>query len=364
MKIHSGNFVVEQIIQTLSPTMESLSINSAMLSTVSLSLAFILLGMAKTSNAQTFAEAEKDCKMLNDVYDRFYQDTYWVFSQSASGGLPEAIEVYLKVNNKVKTINEVSLKQAEKVMADFNKKYGKNGDNDQAFSEVLVEIRNNDKTLNKSGSPQSVPSTSYDQLKASIEEYKTKIAQTGDNLALSASYVLDMLEYRDNPQEVADMIMNMGTALNLAKQFNPQCKQANELLPKLDAIKKTKIKEIEESRKSARMPKNHTEFKGDAKAVVAKAVEFINSKNTNPKFTYFTGSIGSPWYERVDTFGNTIDYTIQVNIGYQTQGEPANVVHVYKALLYTCTKKPEASFCNKGVVMGWEFTMLKENLGK
>jgi hypothetical protein len=345
--------------------MENLSMSTAALSTTGLSLAFALLGMAQSSNAQSLAEVQKDCKDLEAVANRFKDDTYWVFSQTeGSGTLDETIQRFLKVYAKVKTINEVSLKQTEKVLADFTKKYGKNGDNDAAFSEVFVEIRNKDKNIDKSGARPPVPSSSYDQLKSDIEEYKTKIVEKGDELAQTASYTIDMLEVRDNPQEVADMIMNMGTALNVAKQFNPQCQQANELLPKLEAIKKTKLKEIEESRKSARMPKNHPEFKGDVKAVVAKALEFINSKNTNPKFTYFTGTVGSPWFERVDIFGNTIDYTIQVNIGYQTQGEPANVVHVYKALLYTCGKKPEASFCNKGVVMGWEFTMLKENLGK
>lgn len=341
--------------------MENFAFNPFAISGIGLGVAFLIFGMARSSQAQTFAEVEKDCKKVDDAYQRFSTEAYSIFDQPSNGDMAQKIEVYLGMYNRVQTINEVSLKQAEQMLADFKKKYGQKGDN---FSERFVEIRDADKSLDHSGSPQPVPSPPYDILKDAINTYREKTIQAGDDLALSASYTLDMIEYREDPQEVSNMIRDMVTALNLALKFDPNCARAKDLLAKAETIKKEKIKLIEESRKSARMPRAHPGFKGDGKAVVDKALEFINGKKTNAKYNYFAGTVGSPWFERVDMFGNTIDYTIQVNIAYQTQGEPANVVHVYKAVLYTCTKKPEASFCSSGVVLGWEFTMLKENMGK
>lgn len=339
--------------------MENLSFNPALLSTTTTCLAFILLGMAKSAAGQTLADVEKDCKQVENVYKRFTEDVYWLFDQPMNGNITEVTEAQLKVYSKVMLVMDVSLKQSEKVLADFKAKYGKNGDDPGSLSESFTKIRDAQKV-----STAPVPSPPYGELKDAIANFKERIIQQGEQLAQNAGFVLDMIDYRDDPQEVSNMIRDMVTGANLALKFNPNSAKAKELIAKSEGIRKTKVKELEEARKSARMPKQHPEFKGDAKAVVAKALELINSKNTNAKYTYFAGTVASPWFERVDIFGNTIDFTIQVNIAYQTQGEPTNVVHVYRALLYTCGKKPEPGFCNKGVVMGWEFTMLKENLGK
>lgn len=331
---------------------------------ISLSTAMLLLvfGMATKSAAQTFAEVEKDSKNIDDAYVKFSDATYSVLNESPNGTLTEIVEVYLGMYNQIQSINELQLKQAEASLAEFKKKYGQNGDDD--FSERFVEIRDNDKSLNQSGSPESVPSPSYSELKDAVKEWKEGIARKGDDLTRTAGFAIDMVDYRNDPQEVSDLIRDMVTALNLALKFNPKNQQAKDLLAKAEGIRKKKVKELEEARKTARMPKQHPDFKGDGKAVVAKALEHINNKKTNPKFNYFTGTVASPWFERVDILGRTVDYTIQVNIGYTVQGEPANVVHVYRAVVFTCGKKAEPGFCNSGVVMGWEFTMLKENLGK
>src|SRR5687768_16660982 len=132
--------------------METLSMNTTvLLSTFGLSLAFLMLGMAKTSSAQTFAELEKDCTELDAVYSRFSAETYWIFDQAANGTLNQVLEVYLQVYDKVKTINDVSLKQAEQTLADFKKKYGKYGDDNSSFSRRFVEIRDSDKNMDHSG---------------------------------------------------------------------------------------------------------------------------------------------------------------------------------------------------------------------
>lgn len=332
---------------------------SSLLPTYGIGLTFLILAMAKTATGQTMADVEKDCKQLEDAYKRFTDDVYWLFDQPMNGTITEVTEAQLKVYSKVMLVMDVTLKQSEKVLTDFKTKYGKNGDDPGSLSETFTKIRDAQKV-----STAPVPSPPYGELKDAIADFKERIVQQGDQLAQNAGFVLDMIDYRDDPQEVSNMIRDMVTAANLALKFNPNSAKAKELIAKSEGIRKAKVKELEEARKTARMPKQHPEFKGDAKAVVAKALELINSKNTNPKYSYFAGTVASPWFERVDVFGNTIDYTIQVNIAYQTQGEPANVVHVYRAVLFTCTKKPEPGFCNKGVVMGWEFTMLKENMGK
>jgi hypothetical protein len=332
--------------------------HTELVTTSALTITFLLLGMATTASAQTMAEVEKDCKQLEDVYKRFSDEAYWLFGQSMNGTITEVTEAQLKVYDKVMNVMDFA-KQAEKVLIDFKKKYGQKGDDPSSLSERFTAIRDAGKV-----STEPVPSPPYDELKQAIADFKVEVARQGDQLAQNASYVLDMIDYREDPQEVSNMIRDMVTASNLALKFNPNSEKAKELIAKAEDFRKAKVKELEEARKAARMPKNHPEFKGNAQAVVAKALEFINGKKTNPKFNYFAGTVASPWFERVDIFGNTIDYTIQVNIAYQTQGEPANVVHVYRAVLYTCTKKPEPGFCTSGVVMGWEFAMFKENMSK
>lgn len=332
---------------------------NAILSAGGLTATVLVLAMATAATGQTMEDVEKDSKQVENAYKRFTEDVYWLFDQPMNGTITEVTDAQLKVYSKIMLVMDVSLKQAESVLADFKKKYGQKGDDPSAISERFVQIRDAKKV-----STAPVPSPPYNELKDAIADFKERIVQQGDQLAQNASFVLDMIDYRDDPQEVSNMIRDMVTASNLALKFNPNCAKAKELIAKSEGIRKSKVKELEEARKAARMPKTHPEFKGNATAVVAKALEYINGKKTNPKFNYFAGTVASPWFERVDIFGNTIDYSVQVNIAYQTQGEPANVVHVYRAVLFTCAKKPEPGFCNSGVVLGWEFTMLKENMAK
>jgi hypothetical protein len=335
--------------------MESLSINSAMLSTMSLSFAFIMFGMAKTSNAQTSTQFENDCEQLLQVNNFFYKETYGIFNRGGE------IAEYMALHKKISTINELALAPAEKALADFKKKFGKYGMDTNSLSKLYSEMADNEKRKITSA-PQY---GAYNQLTKSILDYKENVLAEGDGIAQSVQNVhMGIIEYREDPQEITDLFRDAMTLLNIALQFNPNSAKAKEVKVKLDALKKEKLKLIEESRKTARMPAIDPGFRGNAAEVVKKALEFINAKNKGSKENYFMGSIASPWFERKDAFGNTIDCTIQINIGYQTQGEPANLMHVYQAILYTCGKKPEAPFCKSGSVMGWEFAMYKENLGK
>jgi hypothetical protein len=251
---------------------------------------------------------------------------------------------------------------AEKALADFKKNYGKYGVDENSLKKIHEELLSNEKK-----EITTYPTyNAYKLLTDEIKNFKDGATQKGDMIAMEAdNYYLSLIEYREDPKEVTDFIREARTVLNIAVMFSHKSAVATESLKKLEVMGKEKLKLIEEWRKSARMPAQSPDFKGNGAEVVKQALAFINNKNKGGKQNYFAGSIASGWYERKDAFGNIIDYTIQINIAYQTQGEqPANLVHVYQAILYTCGPKATPPFCKSGSVAGWEFAMFKENLGK
>jgi hypothetical protein len=336
--------------------MENLTMNTALFSSFSLSLAFALFGMAKTANAQTSEQLEEDTKKLVTMYIHLSDE--WSGKYDRRG---LKIDDYMKLLKEVQSINDMAVVPAEKALADFKKKYGKYGVDGNAFRKFHEELVSAEKKEN------TYPNHSaYEELSNEIKNFKEETIAKGDIIAMEAeNYYFTMIDYREDPKEVADFIRDARTMFNIALLFSPNSTQAKESLKKLEAIGKEKLKLIEESRKSARMPAQSPDFTGNAADVVKQALAYINSKPQDGKQKYFTGSIASGWYARKDAFGNIIDYTIQINIGYQMTGDqPANLVHVYQAILYTCGPKASPPFCKSGSVAGWEFAMFKENLGK
>jgi hypothetical protein len=336
--------------------METFTMNTALLSTVSLSIAFALFGMAKSANAQTSEQFEKDNEKLEKMQAHLYSVSYSKFSERENG-----IEDYLKLFKEVQSITDMAVVPAEKMLADFKKNYGKYGFDGNSLEKFYQELATKEKR--EDNHPNH---SAYENLTNEIKKFKDEAIQKGDMIAMFAdNYYLSLIEYREDPKEVTDFIRDARTVLNIALMFSPTSAVAKETLKKLDVMGKEKLKLIEQWRKSARMPAASPDFKGNAAEVVKQALVFINNKNKAGKQNYFTGSIASGWYERKDAFGNIIDYTIQINIAYQTAGEqPANMVHVYQAILYTCGPKASPPFCKSGSVAGWEFAMFKENLGK
>jgi hypothetical protein len=339
--------------------METFSINTALLSTMSLSITFALFGMARTTSAQTMEQFENDTRefitIKNDIFNRW---------ELANFGHGKKIDDYIELLNQAQSINDITVVPAEKALADYKQKYGKYGLDKKSIQKLHEELARNE----KKGISNYPVYSAYDQLINEIKNFKEGIIAKGDVIATEAdTYFLSLIESRETPKEVTDFIREARTVLSITLTFNPNSTQAKELLKKLEVISKEKTKLIEESRKSARMPAQHpdfTDFDGDAADVVKQALAYLNSKSQDGKQKYFTGSIASDWYVRRNSFTDVIDNTIQINIGYQTKGEPANLVHVYQAILYTCGSQASPPFCKSGSVPGWEFDMLKENLGK
>jgi cell division protein FtsX len=98
--------------------MENLTMNTALFSSLSLSLAFALFGMAKTANAQTSEQLEEDTKKLVTMYIHLSDE--WSGKYDRRG---LKIDDYMKLLKEVQSINDMAVVPAEKALADFKKKY-------------------------------------------------------------------------------------------------------------------------------------------------------------------------------------------------------------------------------------------------
>lgn len=338
--------------------------------------------LANISLGQSVADCNKDAEELKKASDNFYMNVYKPIEELSRGGfsgtLDELITKRIQTFQTIESFRKHDLPKVKTLLNAFKEKYGEYGTDNNSFKRKFDEILEveHQKELAKFNENEgaarrkyeserqrySAGVSPYNTLLENIDKFEESVKDIGNSIRSSASINLMVVEYQSDPKTVTDMINSSRGALELAQQFNPENEQIEADLKSLKAIEEKKLAVIQKARSEARFPHHSPEFSGsNADETAKRAMAYLQANSTTGE-TFIKAKVAGPWTKRLDIYGNIIDYSIRVTVASHAPKEPENIIYVSQFNFYSCSKKPVADFCGKGVIVGWGFTMLRGNL--